>query len=327
MKTIAATKTMLAVAMALALLFCSMAHAQTWPAKPVRIIVPFPPGNGADIIGRLLAERLTTALGQTFYVENRPGAGSMVGTAYAAKAPADGYTLLIGGSSAMLINPQLFAHPRYDTLKDFAPITNIASLPMIIAVNPSFPAHTVPELISYAKQHPKMVTYGSSGIGSSNHLLQALFAAVAGIQITHIPYKGSAASMTDLIGGNITMITDTLPAVLPFVKTGQVRPLGILSAHRSPFAPDLPTLDEQGVHGVDITAWSGLFAPRGTPTPILDKLNAETIKALKKTEVQQQFNKLSMTMIGDSRADFERFIKEELTRWGQAVKTSGVKLD
>jgi len=325
MNTSTVTRMLRAMAAALSLLLaCPLVHAQAWPSKPVRIIVPFPPGNGADTIARLLAERLTAALGAKFIVENRPGAGSMIGTAYAAKAPADGYTLLIGGSSAMVINPHLFAHPGYDTLRDFAPITNIASLPMVVAVNPSFPAHNIAELIRYAKQHPKAVMYGSSGVGSSNYLVQAMFAAAAGIQLTHVPYKGSAASMTDLISGNIMMLTDTLPAVLPYARAGKVRLLGISTLRRSSFIPDVPTLDEQGVRGFDATAWSGLFAPRGTPTQILDRLNAETVKALHDPVVQKQFQRLSIDIVADSRADFTRFINAELVRWGNAIKALGI---
>jgi tripartite-type tricarboxylate transporter receptor subunit TctC len=303
------------------------APAQEWPSKPIRIIVPFPPGQGADIIGRLLAERLTPVLGQQVVVDNRPGAGSMVGTAIAAKTPGDGYTLLIGGTSAIVINPHLYADPGYDTLRDFAPITNVASLPMMICVNPSFPARTIQDLIKLAKQRPNDITYGSSGIGSSHHLIQAMFAAAAGIQLTHVPYKGSTASMTDLIAGRIVMLADTMPAVMTHVKSGKARAIGITSIKRSPFFPDVPTLDEQGLKGFDAIAWAGLFAPAGTPTPILDRLNSEAVKALNTPAMQKRFQDLAMISIGDSRADFDRFVKAELARWGKAVKDSGAKID
>ena len=316
-----------AVALASALVLAPIAAAQEWPAKPIRIIVPFPPGQGADIVGRLLAERLSPVLGQQLVVENRPGAGSMVGTALAAKAPGDGYTLLIGGTSAMVINPHLYPDPGYDTLRDFAPITNVASLPMIICVNPSFPARTIPELIKLAKQRPNEVIYGSSGNGSTHHLIQALFATAAGVQLTHVPYKGSTASMTDLIGGRIVMLADTLPAVMPHVKAGKARAIGITSIKRSPFAPDVATLDEQGLKGFDAIAWAGLFAPTGTPAVVLDRLNNEVVKALNTPAVQKRFQDLSMPTIGDSRADFDRFVKAELVRWGKAVKVSGAKID
>ncbi len=316
-----------AIALACLLLLSAAATAQEWPAKPIRIIVPFPPGQGADIIGRLLAERLTPVLGQQIVVDNRPGAGSMVGTALAAKATADGYTLFIGGSSAMVINPHLYADPGYDTLRDFAPITNIASLPMVICVNPSLPVRTIPDLIRLAKQRPGEITYGSSGNGSTHHLIQALFASTAGIQLTHVPYKGSTASMTDLIGGRIAMLADTMPAVQAHVKAGKVRAIGITSIKRSPFFPDLPTLDEQGLKGFDAIAWAGLFAPAGTPVPVLERVHNEVVKTLNTPATQKRFQDLSMPTIGDSRAEFDRFVKAELVRWGKVVKMSGAKID
>ena len=327
MQTSPGTTLLRCFAAALIVFAAGSAHAQEWPAKPLRIVVPFPPGQGADIIGRLLAERLTPVLGQQVAVENRPGAGSMIGTAYAAKTPPDGHTLLIGGTSAMVINPHLYADPGYDTLRDFAPITNLASLPMIICVNPSFPARSVPELIKVAKQRPHEITYGSSGNGSSHHLIQALFAAAANIQLTHVPYKGSTASMTDLISGRIAMLADTMPAVLPHVKSGRIRPIGITSLKRSPFFPDVPSLDEQGLKGFDAIAWAGLFAPAGTPPAVLERLNAEVVKVLNTQVMLKRFEDLAMAPIGDSRAEFDRFVRAELVRWGQAVKMSGAKID
>ena len=303
------------------------ASAQQWPAKPLRIIVPFPPGQGADIVGRLVAERLTAVLGQQVIVENRPGAGSMLGTEYAAKAPGDGYTLLIGGTSALVINPHLYSKLGYDTLRDFAPITNLASLPMVICVNPSFPARNIQDLIKVAKQRPGEVTYGSSGNGSTDHLTQALFASAAGIKLTHVPYKGSVASMTDLIGGQIVMATATTPGAAPYARSGQIRALGITSMQRSPFLPEVPTLDEQGLKGFNIIAWAGLVAPATTPLPILDRLNGEVVRMLKTPEVQKRFQDLSMAPIGDTREHFGAFLKVELATWGKAVKLSGAKIE
>jgi tripartite-type tricarboxylate transporter receptor subunit TctC len=303
------------------------AFAQQWPAKPLRIIVPFPPGQGADIVGRLVAERLTVVLGQQVIVENRPGAGSMLGTEYAAKAPGDGYTLLIGGTSALVINPHLYSKLGYDTARDFAPITNLASLPMVICVNPSFPAHNIQDLIKLAKRRPGEVTYGSSGNGSTDHLTQALFASAAGIRLTHVPYKGSAASMTDLIGGQIAMATATTPGAVPYVRAGQIRALGVTSIQRSSFLPQVPTLDEQGVRGFNVIAWAGLVAPAKTPLPILDRLNSEVVRMLKTPEMHKRFQDLSMAPIGDTREQFGAFLKAELATWGEAVKFSGVKIE
>ncbi len=298
-----------------------------WPNKPVRIIVPFPPGQGADIIARLLAARYTTAFGQQFIVENRPGAGSMMGTSMAAKAPADGYTLLMGGTSAMVINPYLYQETGYDTLRDFAPISNIAALPMVIMVSRAQPFNSISELIKFAKDHPGKLTYGSAGNGSAHHLVVAKFARMADIVLTHVPYKGSAAAMTDLVGGNIDILADTLPAASPLVKAGKVKALAISSLNRSPFMPDLPTLNELGLRGFDVTAWSGLLAPRSTPPEILDRLSNETANILRSPDVQQTFNRLSMPIIGNSRQDFESFIAVELRRWQIEVKSSNAKVD
>jgi tripartite-type tricarboxylate transporter receptor subunit TctC len=313
-------------ALLLAVALAPSAFAQEWPSKPIRIVVPFPPGQGADIIGRLVAERLTPVLGQPIVVENRPGAGSMIGTAYAAKAPADGYTLLIGGTSAIVINPHLYQNLDYK-LADFAPVTNIALLPMIICVANSVPAHSIQELIALARAHPGELTYGSSGNGSTHHLVQALFASAAGISINHVPYKGSAASMTDLISGRITMLADVLPAVMPSVRSGKVRALGITSSKRSPFFPELPTVAEQGLPGYEAVAWAGLFAPAGTPDAVLQRLNIEVVRLINTPESQKRFHDLSMQTIGDMRAEFEAFLKTEYERWGRAVTVSGAKVD
>ena len=321
-RTMANAATLLCV---VSLLPCTSALAQQWPTRPVRIVVPFPPGQGADIIGRLVAERLTPVLGQQVIVENRPGAGSMLGTEYAAKAPGDGYTLLIGGTSALVINPHLYPNLGYDTLRDFAPITNLASLPMVICVNPAVPAQTIQELISLAKRRPGEVTYGSSGNGSTDHLIQALFAAAAAVRLTHVPYKGSAASVTDLIGGQIVMATATLPGTVPFIRAGRVRALGVTSIKRSPFVPEVPTLDEQGVKGFDAIAWAGLVAPAKSPASIMDRLNAEIVRMLGTPEVQKRFHDLSMTTIENTREQFGVFLKAELARWGKAVELSGAK--
>jgi tripartite-type tricarboxylate transporter receptor subunit TctC len=316
-----------AAALSCLLSLSATAPAQEWPSKPIRIIVPFPPGQGADFVGRLLAEHLTQVLGRQVVVENRPGAGSMIGTEFAAKAPGDGYTLLIGGTSALVINPHLFPKLGYDTLRDFAPITNVALLPMVICVNRSFPAHNIQDLIRLAKRRPGEIVYGSSGNGSTHHLTQAMLAAATGIRLIHVPYKGSVASMTDLIGGQIAMLADTPPAVLPYVKSGQVRAIAVTSTKRSPFFPEVPTVDEQGIKGFDAVAWAGFVAPAGTPASILDRLNNEVVKALETPVMQKRFQDLAMVSIGDTRDQFGAFLKAELARWGKAVKVSGAKID
>ena len=305
----------------------AVALGQAWPQKPVRIIVPFPPGQGADIVGRLLAERLTPVLGHQVVVENRPGAGSMIGTEFAAKAAPDGYTLLIGGTSAMVINPHLFRKLGYDTLRDFAAITNVTSLPLVICVNNALPVRSVQELVKLARSRPGEIAYGSSGNGSTHHLAQAMFAAAAGIELSHIPYKGSVASMTDLIGGQIAMLADTTAAVLTQVRAGRVRAIAVTSATRSPFFPDVPTVEEQGLKGYDATAWAGLVAPAGTPVTVLERLNSEVVKTLGMADTRKRFDELAMVPIGDSREKFGAYLKTELARWGKAVQVSGARID
>jgi tripartite-type tricarboxylate transporter receptor subunit TctC len=233
---------------------------------------------------------------------------------------------LIGGSSAMVINEHLFKNLDYG-LNDFAPITNVASLPMIICVANDVPARSIPELIALAKQRPGELTYGSSGNGSTHHLVQALFASAAGIRITHVPYKGSGASMGDLVSGRISMLADILPAVIPNVRAGKIRALGITSSRRSPFFPDLPTVAEQGVAGYEATAWAGLFAPAGTPEAILQRLNTAVVKLLNTPESQKRFHDLFMPTIADSRADFAAFLQTEYARWGNAVTVSGARVE
>jgi tripartite-type tricarboxylate transporter receptor subunit TctC len=319
---------MLHMATALCLALAATAcPAQDWPSRPVRIVVPFPPGNGADVISRLIGERIAPALGQPVIVENRPGAGSMVGTTYVAKSAADGYTLLAGGNSAMVINPFLYKDAPYDTLRDFAPIVNISALPLALCVTPTLPVQNVRELIELAKRKPGAIAYGSSGNGSTHHLTTSLFAVAAGIQLTHVPYKGSSASFADLMAGRVQLVADTMPTAVLYARAGKVRAIGVTSLKRSPFLPDVPTLDEQGVKGFDIVAWTGLFAPAGTPEPILDRLNAEVLKVLKEPATLKRMHDLALDPIGNTREHFTAFVKQELVRWQKAVQASGAKID
>jgi tripartite-type tricarboxylate transporter receptor subunit TctC len=321
-----AAKTAIRVA-GMFLLLCTVAVAQPWPSRPVRIIVPFPPGQAADIIARVIAERLTPALGQQIVVENRPGAGSMIGSEMAAKSRPDGYTLLIGGSSAMVINPNLYPKLGYDTLRDFAPITNLVGIAMVFCVNPTLPVENIQDLIKLARRSPGEISFGSSGNGSTQHIAQALFAEMAGIKLTHVPYKGSVASLTDLVGGQIAMLADSTSPMLPHISSGKIRPIGVSPIKRSPFLPDVPTLDEQGVKGYDAMAWAGLVAPAGTPAPILDRLNNEVAKALDTPEVRKRLQELALVPIGDSREQFGAYLKSELAKWAVAVKISGARVE
>ena len=300
-------------------------HAQgSWPEKPIHFIVPVPPGQSVDILARLLAEKLRPALGQAIVVENRPGAGAMLGTAYAAKQPADGYSFLLAGAGSLSISPHMYKID-YDPLKDFAMINRLATFPMLISVNADLPVKTIPEFGAHSKAKPRTVTYSSSGVGSTQHLIMAMFAAASGADMTHIPYKGSAGSMTDVIGGQISSLADTIPVLAPNVKSGRLRALGITSIKRSPFMPEIPTLDEQGVTGFDVASWAGILAPAGTPTAIQDRMNAEVRKFLRDPEVQKRFQELGMAPIEESRAAAVEFLKKDVVMWGAAVKTSGAR--
>ena len=326
------TKRRLALALCLlTALSCGLmsapASAQQWPTKPLRIIVPFPAGQAADLIARIIADRLGPALGQQIVVDNRPGAGGVIGAELTAKAAPDGYTLGMAGNATMSIAPSLYAKLSYAPLRDFAPVTSMAAVPFVFCVNPASPVQSIQDLIALAKARPGEVNYGSSGNGATSHLVQALFAAMAGMDVTHVPYKGAVPSLTDLIGGRITFVAETTPAVLPHVKAGRLRGIGVSSAKRITFLPDIPSLDEQGVKGFDVFAWGGLVAPAGTPAHILDRLNRDVVKIVNMPEVQQRFYEMAIIPVGNSREQFAAFLKAELPQWAAAVKVSGAKVE
>ena len=313
-----------------AMLYCAMAagaHAQQWPVKPVRVIVPFPPGQAADIVTRLLAEPLSQSLGRQVVVENRPGAGTMLGTEMAARAAPDGYTLLAGGSSALTIVPHLQRNAGYDTLRDFAPITIIHNVAFVFCVNPSLPVKNISDLIALAKRRPGEVTYGTPGNGSTSHLAQAMFAAAAGIKLTHVPYKGAVASLADLIAGEISLVAEVTPAVLPNIKAGKIRPIGVSTLDRIPFLPDVASLHQQGIRNYDVIGWTSFVAPTGTPEPILDRLNAEVIKILGTPQIQKRLYELGLVPLGYSRERMAAYLKSEIAKWGEAVRISGAKVE
>ena len=299
---------------------------QDWPSKPLKIIVPFPPGQGADITARVIAERLTLVLGQPVAVENKPGAGGTLGADLAAKAPPDGYTLGMAGPATMAIGPALYPKLAYAP-KDFDPVARMNTVPFVFCVNASSPIQSVRDLVAQAKARPGELTYGSSGNGSTSHLVQALFAEMAGIKVTHIPYKGSAPNITDLLGGRITFTAETTAAVMPHLQAGKLRGIGASSITRIPFLPDVPTLDEQGIKGYNAIAWAGLVAPAGTPVPILDRLNVEIVKIVATPDVQQRFGALAMVPTSDTREQFAAFLRAEAQQWATAVKVSGATVE
>ena len=308
-------------------LFGLAAHAQQWPARAVRIIVPFPPGQGADIISRVIAERLSLVLGQQVVIDNRPGAGGALGTEVGAKAAPDGYTLLAGGSAALAINPVLYPKIGYDALRDFAPITQIVDIAMVFVVNPSVPAHNLQDYLRLAKRHPGELNYGSSGAGSTSHLVTAALAARAGINLNHVPYKGAIQALTDLIAGQLTLVADTPPTLLPHLQSKKLRPLAVSMLKRIPQLPDVATVDEQGIKGYALNTWTSLVAPIGTPEPILERLNAEITKIIAQPEVQKRLIDMGFIPVGSSREAYSAFLKSEIANWEKIVKASGAKVE
>jgi tripartite-type tricarboxylate transporter receptor subunit TctC len=313
----------------LALLACALpsAQAQSYPSRPIRIIAQFQPGTSTDILARVIGARLTDAWGQQVVVDNRPGAGGLVGTELGAKAAPDGYTLTMAVSSGFGINPTLYAKLPYDVLRDFAPITNIALTPQTLVVNPGFGAKSVKDLVALARSKPGQINYASLGAGSTSHLTMEMFRSAAGITLNHIPYKGSPAAHAELFSGQIPVMFDAIPAILPHVKSGRLRGLGIGSARRSPFLPEVATIAESGFPGFEAVGWIGIAAPSRTPPAVLDKLNGEVRRIINTAEMKERLATLAFTPVGDSRDEFTRFIESEIARWGKAVRESGAKAE
>jgi len=303
------------------------AQAQDYPGRPIRIIAQFQPGTSTDILARVIGAKLFEAWGQQVIVDNRPGAGGLVGTELGARAAPDGYTLTMAVSSGFGINPTLYSKLPYDVLRDFAPITNIALTPQTLVANPAFAAKSVKELVALARAKPGQVNYASLGSGSTSHLTMEMFRSAAGMQLTHIPFKGSPAAHAELMSGAIAIMFDAIPAVLPHVKSGRLRGLGIGLAQRSPFLPDVPTIAESGFPGFEAVGWIGIAAPAKTPPAILDKLNAEIVRLLATPELKERLAGLAFTPVGDTRQAFAAFIKSEIAKWGKAVKESGARAD
>ena len=303
------------------------AHAQQYPVRPIRIIAQFQPGTSTDVLARVVAQKLTETWGQQVIVDNRPGAGGLVGTELGAHAAPDGYTLTMGVSSAFGINPTLYSKLPYDAIRDFAPIANLALTPQTLVASPSFVAKTVKELVAAAKAKPGTINYASLGSGSTSHLTMEMFKSTAGIQLNHVPYKGSPAAHADVMGGQVPIMFDAIPATLPHMKSGKLRGLGIATSARSPFIPELPTIAEAGYPGFEAVGWIGIVAPARTPEPILNKLNAEMVRMLKEPDVKQRLDARAFTPVGGTRAEFAAFIKSEIAKWGKAVKESGAKAE
>ena len=300
--------------------------AQGWPSKPVRLVVPYPPGGPTDIVARVVAERLTAQTGQTFIVDNRAGAGGNLGAEAVAKAAPDGYTLLVA-TTAHAINKSLFKNLNYDVQRDFVPVSLLTQGPLVLVVNPDFPAKSVSELIAIAKAKPKSVSFASSGNGQSTHLAAELFASMAGAPMTHVPYKGSAPALNDLIAGQVPIMFDTMLSAMQHVKSGRLRALAITGAQRSPAAPDVPTLAESGLPGYQAYAWNGLLAPAGTPPAVINRLSEELKTALSQPAVQEKFSAQGFAAAWAGAVQVASFLQNEVDKWGLTVQQSGAKVE
>jgi len=311
------------------LCFSSLAPAQGWPDKPVRLVGPFSAGGGTDAVARIIGPKLADALGQPVTVDNRPGAGGMIGTEIVAKAAADGYTLLLAAAGPTTIAPHIYAKDKvpFDTLRDFLPITLIGTVPFIVTVNPSLPVKTLPELIAYAKANPDKLNFGSSGNGGSPHLAGELFKQMAGIQMVHIPYKGLAPAITDLLGGQIQLVFADVGLVAPHIKGDKLRGLAATSSQRATALPDLPTVSEAGVPGYQAATWYGLVAPAGIPSEIAQRLSGEMTKILAMADVREQLVAKGMEVPDMTMAQYGELVRSDYNKWQKLVKEVGVKVD
>ena len=301
------------------------AHAE-YPDKPVRIIVPFAPGGAVDSIARIMAERISGPLGQNVIVDNRVGAGSVVGTEAAARSAPDGYTLLLGTASALMINPLLQKLP-YEPMKAFVPVTLVGRVPFLVVTSAELPPNNLKEFVEYAKQRPNQLAYASAGVGTPHHIAGETFKLMTGTDLVHVPYKGTAPGLVDVISGRVALMSSEILAALPHVRAGKVKALGIATASRSSVAPEIPTLAEAGLPGFEITTWYGIVAPTGVPQEILNKLAATMAKALEEPETREKLAKIGVIPAGGTPAEFGTFLREENVKWTKAVKDSNIRLD
>jgi tripartite-type tricarboxylate transporter receptor subunit TctC len=310
----------------ISLLLAGFVAAQAYPNRPVRVVIPYPPGGPTDIVARVLFQQVSEATGQQFILYNRAGAGGNIGAEVVAKSPADGYTLLIG-TTAHAINMSLFKNLNYDVLKDFAPVSLLTQGPLVLVTHPQSPANSVKELIELAKTKPGGLNFASSGNGQSTHLSAELFNTMAGIKMSHVPYKGSAPALTDLVSGQVDLMFDTTLSAMPFVRSGKLKALGLTSPVRSAAAPDVPTISESGLAGYEVFAWNGVFVPTGTPKVIIQQLNEHIRKAMLLPSVKDKFTAQGFAASWNSPENFSLFLKNEVDKWGRTVKASGATID
>ena len=315
------------VATSTAALVAPMAHAQTYPSKPVRMIVGFPPGGGTDVVARVLSQRMSEMYGQTFVVENRAGATGTIGADVLAKSPADGYTLMMGHANSHAIAPNLMAKLPYDPIKDFAPVAYVGYVPNVLSLHPSVPAKSMKELVALLKSNPAKYTYASSGNGSSQHLSGEMFKLLTGTNILHVPYKGSGDAIKDLIAGTVSMNFDTMPPVLEHIKAGKLRGLGISTPKRLAQLPDVPTFAEEGLTGFEILNWYGVMAPAATPKDIVMKLATDMNKAMREPEVKARLEQVGTQLKELSPDEFGAFMRAELAKYAKLVKDANIRLE
>ena len=302
----------------------ALACAQAYPTKPIRIVVPFNPGGSVEVIVRLVGQKLTAAFGQPVIVDNKPGAGGVVGTEYVAKSPPDGY-ILLATPSAFVMNAAINNNASYDPIKDFEAVATLASYSLLLACHPSLPVRSVKALIALAKAQPGALNYSSGGIGTSNHVAAELFGHMAGVRLTHVPYKGGGPAFMALIGGEVHIMFAAAPTTMPFVQSGKLRVLGVSTARRSHFLPDVPTIAEAGVTGYEVNSWSGLFAPAGTPAAIVKSINAEIAKGLRQADAMEIFEKQGLEQAAGPQDEAASLIRTEAAKWTQVIKAIGIK--
>jgi tripartite-type tricarboxylate transporter receptor subunit TctC len=320
-------RTLAALAAALIAFVPAGASAQPYPSKPVRIIVPFPAGGTADILARILGEKMSESLGQPVVVENRAGAAGGIGAALAAKSPPDGYTLFMGTTGTQTMNPVINSKIGYDPLADFAPVSNFAASPFVLVVHPSFPAKTLPELVEAAKREPRKLQYATFGTGSSAHMTGEMFRTRAGVEIVHVPYKGAPQAITDVIAGHVHMTFSLLPTVLPHIRAGKVRAIAVAAPARDPALPDVPTFAEGGMPGFVSDSWYGVLAPAGTPQPVVAKLNAEVRRVLALPEVRQRLAQEGAVAVGNTPEHFAEQIRSELAHWKKVAQDARIAVE
>ena len=321
-----ASKTLCFLLLALAG-FATPASAQTWPAKPVRVIVPFPPGGGLDFFTRIAAAKLQENLGQQFVVDNRAGAGGMIGAEAAAKSPPDGYTVLFASSAEITINQHLYPKIAYDSTRDFAPVSYAAHAPLLFSVHPSIPAKTLKEVIALARSQPGQLNYASAGTGGSQHLAGELLKSAAKINIVHVPYKGAGPAVVDMVGGHVSMGFTALPSSLPQAKAGKLRAIAVTSAKRSAAAPELPTFTELGYPQVDLVVWYGVLYPARTPPEIVNRLSSEIAKAVQTPDVKAKLIQQGVESVGTTPTEFAKIMQTEIQRYGKIIRDSGARPD